>query len=188
MAKQCRFCLDDTETELNPLIEPCICRGSVRYVHQRCLFHWIIRDPIQNGQKCSICRTPFTMQLLTNAEVIPQKTSLSLTLLSRPFLVGAGIHCIAIPFHNPPVIQALLQIAYIASFIHNGHVNNVKIYWRVLRRNYASLLLIVYTITCMQINSTNALTCCMYINLIDGMIWRLHLHTLKTVNEVLYEN
>jgi hypothetical protein len=128
------------------------------------------------------------MSLETNAEIIPKNTTPSLTFLSHPLLIGAGIHCIAIPFHNPTATQVVLQIAYIASFIRNSQVNNAKIYWRVLRRSYAPILFILYAFMCLQLNSTNNVVCCMYINLIDGMLWRLHLNTLKTVNEILYEN
>ena len=187
MAKQCRFCLDDTETDLNPLIEPCICKGTVRYVHQRCLYHWAIRDPVQNGQRCSICLTPFNTPFVIKLEDIPRNTTPSLVLLNSPFLICSGIHCITMPLYNPHLIQAILQIAYIASFVHNYQVNNVKIYQRLLCNSYSPILFILYAVVCMQLNSTNTFIRYMYINLINGMMWRLHLHTLKIVNEV-YEN
>lgn len=81
----------------------------------------------------------------------------------------------------------MLQIAYIGSFVHNYQVNNVKIYWRLLCNSYSPILFILYALVCMLLNSTNTFILYMYINLINGMMWRLHLHTLKIVNEV-YEN
>ncbi|TFK30343.1 hypothetical protein FA15DRAFT_662285 [Coprinopsis marcescibilis] len=40
--KQCRICLDgvSAEPELGRLISPCQCKGSIRYVHLKCLHQW----------------------------------------------------------------------------------------------------------------------------------------------------
>lgn len=40
--KQCRICLAgaEEEAELGRLISPCLCRGSIRYVHVNCLKQW----------------------------------------------------------------------------------------------------------------------------------------------------
>ena len=39
--KVCRICYgDDTSTE-NPLISPCICKGSMKYIHYKCLKNWL---------------------------------------------------------------------------------------------------------------------------------------------------
>ncbi|KAF8168188.1 hypothetical protein B0H34DRAFT_647032 [Crassisporium funariophilum] len=40
--KQCRICYDGTEgePELGRLIRPCLCKGSISYVHVRCLQKW----------------------------------------------------------------------------------------------------------------------------------------------------
>ncbi|KAJ3572518.1 hypothetical protein NP233_g3027 [Leucocoprinus birnbaumii] len=40
--KQCRICLDglEAEGELGKLIRPCLCRGSISYVHVKCLQTW----------------------------------------------------------------------------------------------------------------------------------------------------
>jgi RING-variant domain len=39
--RSCRICLDESETEKNPLITPCKCIGSVRYIHFDCLKAWL---------------------------------------------------------------------------------------------------------------------------------------------------
>jgi len=40
--KQCRICLDgvEAERELGRLIRPCLCKGSISYVHIECLNRW----------------------------------------------------------------------------------------------------------------------------------------------------
>ena len=38
---QCRICLSEGPTDDDPLICPCECTGSIRYVHAGCLGHWL---------------------------------------------------------------------------------------------------------------------------------------------------
>lgn len=35
----CRVCLSENEDD-NPLISPCSCIGSCKYIHLECLRHW----------------------------------------------------------------------------------------------------------------------------------------------------
>ena len=39
--KICRICYGDDSTEENPLIYPCICKGSMKYIHYDCLKNWL---------------------------------------------------------------------------------------------------------------------------------------------------
>jgi E3 ubiquitin-protein ligase MARCH1/8 len=54
----CRICHCEGDSEL-PLIAPCICAGSLRYVHQACLQRWIKSSAIQC---CELCKFKFIMQ------------------------------------------------------------------------------------------------------------------------------
>ncbi|KAI1788776.1 hypothetical protein LXA43DRAFT_1023954 [Ganoderma leucocontextum] len=38
--KQCRICLDGEDPQLGRLIRPCLCKGSISYVHVKCLQRW----------------------------------------------------------------------------------------------------------------------------------------------------
>ncbi|KAJ4486038.1 hypothetical protein J3R30DRAFT_3365990 [Lentinula aciculospora] len=56
--KQCRICLDgtDAEEELGRLIRPCLCRGTISYIHVKCLQRW--RNSSQNQSaffRCGMC-------------------------------------------------------------------------------------------------------------------------------------
>ncbi|KAJ3987756.1 hypothetical protein F5890DRAFT_1495529 [Lentinula detonsa] len=56
--KQCRICLDgvDAEQELGRLIRPCLCRGTISYIHVKCLQRW--RNSSQNQSaffRCGMC-------------------------------------------------------------------------------------------------------------------------------------
>jgi hypothetical protein len=40
--KLCRICYQDEDDNLlNPLIRPCKCSGSMKYIHLKCLLHWL---------------------------------------------------------------------------------------------------------------------------------------------------
>ena len=40
--KICRICyLEEFDKDNNPLIKPCKCSGSMKYIHFECLLHWI---------------------------------------------------------------------------------------------------------------------------------------------------
>jgi hypothetical protein len=36
----CRICYDDSDDDTNPLFRPCLCRGTMRWVHVECLQAW----------------------------------------------------------------------------------------------------------------------------------------------------
>ena len=55
--KVCRICYLDEDTDSNPLIQPCQCSGSLRYIHLDCLRHWIgTRNwtRVENNEHCCI--------------------------------------------------------------------------------------------------------------------------------------
>ena len=78
----CRICyMEEDDRENNPLIDPCICAGSMKYIHMKCLQHWIsnkcytkIDTMNKNCQiykikplECELCKTPFP-DLITKNE------------------------------------------------------------------------------------------------------------------------
>ena len=71
--KICRICYLEEETSANPLIQPCVCSGSMKYIHLNCLKQWIhtsIFVKIDGNQdcfiylyrtpECELCKTKFT--------------------------------------------------------------------------------------------------------------------------------
>ncbi|CAD8070830.1 unnamed protein product [Paramecium sonneborni] len=68
--KQCRVCLSTGETLINPLIDPCKCCGSTKYIHIKCLLKWIQSSShfncnlyctrfIWKSLECEICKYQF---------------------------------------------------------------------------------------------------------------------------------
>ena len=55
--KICRICYMEESDEANPLVQPCICSGSMKYIHLKCLKHWINTrsfDKVESNELCSI--------------------------------------------------------------------------------------------------------------------------------------
>lgn len=58
----CRFCYEGDDLE--PLVEPCGCTGSMRYIHLTCLREWLVRmrrERRKRGEGCQ--RHPATCQV-----------------------------------------------------------------------------------------------------------------------------
>ncbi|KAF9329503.1 hypothetical protein BG006_007414 [Podila minutissima] len=63
--RQCRICLGgvDEEDTLGRLISPCLCKGSMKYVHVECLNAWRERSPKQESHyKCDTCKYSFSFR------------------------------------------------------------------------------------------------------------------------------
>jgi RING-variant domain len=68
----CRFCFEPTLVHTDPLITPCKCTGSVRYIHLQCLKQW--RRATTNPdfiRRCQLCLTNYKMPLRHPLEHIP---------------------------------------------------------------------------------------------------------------------
>mmetsp|Transcript_64805 Transcript_64805/g.151875 ORF Transcript_64805/g.151875 Transcript_64805/m.151875 type:complete len:417 (-) Transcript_64805:68-1318(-) len=66
----CRICLLEGSTEEDPLITPCLCKGSIEYVHLGCLRYWIrgrlnLTDGASGGSyfyrplACELCKATY---------------------------------------------------------------------------------------------------------------------------------
>ncbi|KIK70904.1 hypothetical protein GYMLUDRAFT_148344 [Collybiopsis luxurians FD-317 M1] len=89
--KQCRICLDgvEAEAELGRLIRPCLCKGSISYVHVRCLQRW--RTSSQNRSafyKCGQCNYSYryartrVVNIASNPVIVGCISAFLFTLLS----------------------------------------------------------------------------------------------------------
>ncbi|XP_030372275.1 uncharacterized protein LOC115622471 [Scaptodrosophila lebanonensis] len=53
----CRICHCESDPQ-NPLLTPCYCSGSLKYVHQQCLQQWLTASETNS---CELCKFPFIM-------------------------------------------------------------------------------------------------------------------------------
>lgn len=58
----CRICRGEASIA-QPLLHPCKCRGSIRYIHQDCLLEWL-RHSNKTTKKCDICNTPYKFEAI----------------------------------------------------------------------------------------------------------------------------
>ncbi len=52
--KMCRICLCDSSESENPLVSPCSCAGTMKYIHIQCLKRWIGSRLIVKENECNI--------------------------------------------------------------------------------------------------------------------------------------
>lgn len=66
--KICRICLNESEDAQNPLLSPCLCSGSLKFIHFKCLQTWtqsrLNLDKMNgiisiewNGLTCELCKS-----------------------------------------------------------------------------------------------------------------------------------
>ncbi|KAI1271540.1 hypothetical protein F5Y07DRAFT_382740 [Xylaria sp. FL0933] len=62
------------------LISPCLCKGSIKYMHEGCLKLWMNENP-SKGYKCDICKYQYRMERLSWAQRLRSPViSLAMTL------------------------------------------------------------------------------------------------------------
>ena len=70
----CYVCTDNGDTDEDPLVNPCKCKGGTKYVHVSCLRQWVIKDKDEgickvtsqggtNCYKCSVCKSPYRYEV-----------------------------------------------------------------------------------------------------------------------------
>ena len=86
----CRICLEDE----GPFIHPCYCTGSMKDVHQKCLFQWI---QIKNSLQCELCHGPLHIEFNYEIERAGYLSGFHLHVLTNPAL-HIMIHCLVMLF------------------------------------------------------------------------------------------
>ncbi len=140
----CRFCLDTKQTGTNPLLEPCGCRGSMRYVHKKCLTRWRRQDPFRNATTCLLCMTPYGFLENDVIEDIPDDSGLLGLALRMPLFLSVGVnyifvvHLTMVPYRTVDnrlfeLYQYFFQGLYCLFFALSWSVKQKRLYlerWR----------------------------------------------------------
>ncbi len=78
---QCRICLgEEIKDLLNPIIAPCKCKGTMKYIHLECLRTWMMqRVEVKERQSttliswkslnCELCKTPYPFAVYFNGHI-----------------------------------------------------------------------------------------------------------------------
>jgi hypothetical protein len=113
MTSVCRICFEEEKGagEGGALKSPCICNGSVRYVHEQCLVTWLM---MSQKRTCELCCEPYVLEFNRPLETIPG----SLWFLSNPgysviiytgFLVTIAS---TLTLHMSPKLFIAINVAY----------------------------------------------------------------------------
>lgn len=83
--RTCRICMEP-ENQDNPLISPCKCLGTIRYIHEECLKTWLVSHFEDIAKSCcELCKTSFSMEFKMKSKCQP-KNSCSAGLSSCMFI------------------------------------------------------------------------------------------------------
>ncbi|KAK7468816.1 hypothetical protein VKT23_003316 [Stygiomarasmius scandens] len=118
--KQCRICLDgvDAEPELGRLIRPCLCKGSISYVHVGCLKRWRTSSPNQSAFfSCPQCHYKYrfartkVVGIATNPIIVGAISAMIFTVLT---LVSSTITTYLLSVFQEPSYST--SSVYVSSF------------------------------------------------------------------------
>ncbi|CAJ1990649.1 Zn-finger domain protein [Leishmania donovani] len=111
---ECWICFDPTSTPLNPIVtHRCRCRGSVGYVHQKCIDRWVIQ---QRNRACRSCGASYQ---LVHSEYPPganlplrphERRVFLLKFLIKPLLLESAetLCCVLLRFFVLPLLLGLV--------------------------------------------------------------------------------
>eukprot|EP00933_Yihiella_yeosuensis_P066535 TRINITY_DN7084_c1_g1_i3.p1 TRINITY_DN7084_c1_g1~~TRINITY_DN7084_c1_g1_i3.p1 ORF type:complete len:305 (+),score=37.28 TRINITY_DN7084_c1_g1_i3:149-1063(+) len=99
-ASSCRVChLSPAQAEDEPLIEPCVCTGSVRFIHRSCLDRWRhqnLGSSVANVLRCELCSFAYAYEFRRARPMEAMRTlTLSVIYVSLPLLLIGGLISVA---------------------------------------------------------------------------------------------
>eukprot|EP00434_Breviolum_minutum_P010898 symbB.v1.2.009610.t1/scaffold613.1/size180894/18 len=94
----CRICLLEGSTEEDPLITPCLCKGSIEFVHLGCLRYWIrgrlnLTDGATGGSyfyrplACELCKAIYPTYITTGPAGADRMPLVEVPRTTPPFIV-----------------------------------------------------------------------------------------------------
>jgi hypothetical protein len=149
----CRFCFDKEESE-NPLIDPCKCTGSMKYVHVQCIQQW--RSHTINREwmyKCQLCLSDFAIYLRWRKEQMPYITPLLQFLVDKHYIVSIlfyYIHLTILSFY-PSIYSNFMSINVLNPFEVNAFTDLQYLYFTQL--SYYTYLVLLGITTCIYLKT-----------------------------------
>ena len=150
---RCRICFCEGNFEgLNPLISPCKCSGSVKYIHLNCLRKWLtskittkvsstndIYCYVYKTLKCEICQSLIPEIAEFRGKFI---SLLDFKNIDSPYIIMQSMY----QYNAQNKISSDLNIIFVISFKSNNHVNigrannsNIRLSDVSVSRNHAKI-------------------------------------------------
>lgn len=189
----CRFCLSENQTQKNPLLSPCACKGTVGMVHLSCLNRWRNLDHGRNFSSCTLCKQLYRIPIEFHLEELP-KSGLAYIILDYPLLFNITIHYFwllgvaftpkSIPDLTPGYLrfQFLYHLYYYSAIFLQFKVLKKAEYWSAWKREWRLFSFPLYgLLLAIAQGSVSPFvyfvpSCFMYI------FWHIHLQILQEMN------
>jgi len=188
---QCRFCL---ETDGEPMVSPCRCTGSVKYIHTTCRRLWVIQggEIIRDRLRCSICH-----HSLFSLEPVPRIPDWADFVLCNPIWVATIIQYFFIWIHSQHAIkpmhiftqaQAIILALYTTLLILSVRARHPGLYIEVVLNRYSYKYLVLHFYLLYSFFYEESFLMVFAANLCMSMYWREHLHILQNINDKIIKN
>ena len=166
----CRICYMEEEDEENPLLQPCICSGSMKFIHLSCLKHWISTrscvkiDATENCNvyiikpvECELCKTKFPDLIKHEGKLYPlldfskefenylTLESLTVDKHKNKFIYVISLNKKKIKMgrgHESDVLLSDISVSRVHCYFI---IDNKKVYLEDNNSKFASLILIQYS-------------------------------------------
>lgn len=187
----CRFCLDSSTSKDNPLIDPCDCNGSIRYVHKKCLSRWRRMNPLRNANICLLCLSPYRLEMHDSIEIIPNPSRFFVFLLRYPYTLSFTTNYIFllqytftrdVSYKTFQIYQYAYQVLYFVIFYFMWEVQNKRQYWRQWRQPTIACLVGFHILSNYFITQNDA-TAVLPLTVILSAYWHKHVLILQRLNE-----
>ena len=196
--RQCRFCLETGESAADPLLTPCECKGSVEFVHRNCLRRWASLEPSTNGRICTLCRSPFRIEVLPRLEVATGP-GYEHFILTHFTIASIGYHYLVLALYststNSSIAEAFYSSCLFAQLIshavyggmvyHLWSVVNRQMYWELFKDSQIPQVAAFHTILLVMCIATKNGLYGSCIHILWNIYWREHLQLLREVNQRL---
>ena len=191
----CRFCLETKETVKNPLVDACGCKGSMRYVHSKCLHRWRFQNPSKNAKICLLCFEPYTISSGRLFENVPPDSGVGIFFLRYPIILSfTGGYLSLVHYSLSPSTSNLssllvfyqygVQISYFTLFYFHWTVQNKEAYWHHWQPLRRSLLLSLYCLSLLGMSLHNPVSV-LSLNFVLTLIWAVHCRILEDLNDLI---
>jgi hypothetical protein len=122
----CRFCFEGPDTG-NPLVTPCKCIGSMKYVHIQCIKKW--RETTSNHEwvhRCQLCLEDYDVFLRWEKEDAPHQVPLLHALTKKPAIVSIIFYYFHLIFLSLVPISMILNYSTELLTIYAIQIHQVK--------------------------------------------------------------
>ncbi|KAG2453659.1 hypothetical protein HYH02_001872 [Chlamydomonas schloesseri] len=100
--KTCRICIEPQTNKDDPLVSPCLCKGSTRYIHRSCLAKWRAANVGTKAHyRCEICHFEYVYTRIWWARLLRSRPIIFTIFLFGLVDVAALVGFIRYPWSTP---------------------------------------------------------------------------------------